>query len=164
MGDTLAAMELFPFTPEGFVRLTAELHQLKSVERPKIIQEVATAREHGDLKENAEYHAAREKHAFIEARISDLEAKLSRAEVIDPSRLGGSKVAFGATVRISNLESGEELVYRLVGPAEADSDRGTISVTSPIARHLMGREVGDEVKVKSPGGLRTYEVLDVSFG
>lgn len=141
-----------------------ELHQLKSVERPKVIQEVATAREHGDLRENAEYHAAREKHAFIEARIADLEAKVSVAEVIDPSKLSGSKVAFGARVRLSNSDTGEEVRYWIVGPEEADTDAGSISIASPLARQLLGREVGDEVKVRTPGGTRTFEVLEISFG
>ncbi len=151
-------------TPAGHKRLKEELQQLKSVERPKVIQEVATAREHGDLRENAEYHAAREKHSFIEARIKDIEAKLSLAEVIDPTKLSGNKVAFGAHVRLSNADTGEEVTYWIVGPAEADSDAGHISVQSPLARQLLGRQVGDEVKVKTPGGTREYEVLDITFG
>lgn len=151
-------------TPDGYKRMKEELQQLKSVERPKVIQEVATAREHGDLRENAEYHAAREKHSFIEARIKDLEAKLSLAEVIDPTKLSGSKVAFGAHVRLANAETGEEVTYWIVGPAEANSDAGHISVASPLARQLIGREVGDEVKVKTPGGTREYEVLAITFG
>lgn len=153
-----------PITPEGLRRLQAELQNLRSVERPKIIAEVATAREHGDLKENAEYHAAREKHGFIEGRIGELESTLSRVEVIDPTTLKGHKVAFGAKVTISNTDSGEESTYRIVGPAESDFENGSISVTSPLARQLIGREVGDEVKVTTPGGQRTYEVLEVVFG
>lgn len=151
-------------TPEGFKRLKEELQQLKSVERPKVIQEVATAREHGDLRENAEYHAAREKHSFIEARIKDIEAKLSLAEIVDPTKLSGSKIAFGARVRLSNCDTGEEVAYWIVGPAEADSDKGYISIGSPLARQLLGREVGDEVAVKTPGGTREYEVLEIVFG
>jgi transcription elongation factor GreA len=157
-------MDTIPMTPAGHKRLKEELQQLKSVERPKVIQEVATAREHGDLRENAEYHAAREKHSFIEARIKDIEAKLSLAEVIDPTKLSGDKVAFGAHVRLSNSDTGEEVTYWIVGPAEADSDAGHISVQSPLARQLLGRQVGDEVKVKTPGGTREYEVLDITFG
>jgi transcription elongation factor GreA len=157
-------MDTIPMTPAGHKRLKEELQQLKSVERPKVIQEVATAREHGDLRENAEYHAAREKHSFIEARIKDIEAKLSLAEVIDPTKLSGNKVAFGAHVRLSNADTGEEVTYWIVGPAEADSDAGHISVQSPLARQLLGRQVGDEVKVKTPGGTREYEVLDITFG
>jgi transcription elongation factor GreA len=157
-------MDTIPMTPAGHKRLKEELQQLKSVERPKVIQEVATAREHGDLRENAEYHAAREKHSFIEARIKDIEAKLSLAEVIDPTKLSGNKVAFGAHVRLSNADTGEEVTYWIVGPAEADSDSGHISVQSPLARQLLGRQVGDEVKVKTPGGTREYEVLDITFG
>jgi transcription elongation factor GreA len=157
-------MDTIPMTPAGPKRLKEELQQLKSVERPKVIQEVATAREHGDLRENAEYHAAREKHSFIEARIKDIEAKLSLAEVIDPTKLSGNKVAFGAHVRLCNTETGEEVTYWIVGPAEADSDAGHISVQSPLARQLLGRQVGDEVKVKTPGGTREYEVLDITFG
>ena len=157
-------MDTIPMTPAGHKRLKEELQQLKSVERPKVIQEVATAREHGDLRENAEYHAAREKHSFIEARIKDIEAKLSLAEVIDPTKLSGNKVAFGAHVRLSNTDTGEEVTYWIVGPAEADSDAGHISIQSPLARQLLGRQVGDEVKVKTPGGTREYEVLDITFG
>ncbi|MEZ4405736.1 MAG: transcription elongation factor GreA [Polyangiales bacterium] len=153
-----------PITPEGLQRLKAELQNLRSVERPKIIAEVAAAREHGDLKENAEYHAAREKHGFIEGRIAELESTLSRVEVIDPATLSGNRVAFGATVRLSNVDLGDEVTYRIVGPAESDFEKGSISVTSPLARQLIGREVGDEVKVKTPGGMRTYEVLDIAFG
>jgi transcription elongation factor GreA len=156
-------------TPEGQTRLQEELRVLKTVDRPKAIKDIATAREHGDLSENAEYHAAKEKQGFVEGRIKDLEDKLSRAEVIDPTRLSGTRVAFGARVKVSaSNEKGEELEaeirYRLVGPDEADLSQGTISVTSPLGRALIGREIGDEVRVKMPAGLRVYEVLDVSFG
>ena len=158
-----------PMTPEGHTRLQEELRRLRSVERPKAIQDIGTAREHGDLSENAEYHAAKEKQGFIEGRIKDLEDKLSRAEVIDPSKLSGSRIAFGARVRVTVADdNGKELEpeinYRLVGPDEADIAQGTISCTSPLGRALIGREIGDEVKVKMPAGMRVYEVLDVSFG
>ncbi|MET0595009.1 MAG: transcription elongation factor GreA [Polyangiaceae bacterium] len=152
-----------PMTPEGNVRLRDELKQLKEVERHKISREIGVAREHGDLKENAEYHAAKERQGWIEARIKDLEDKLSRAEVIDPTKLSGSKVAFGATVKLSNIETEEESVYRLVGADEADLNNGSISITSPLARSLIGREVGDEVKVRMPAGERHYEILEVEF-
>jgi len=157
-------MPTIPMTPDGFKRLKDELHQLKTVEKPKVIQEVATAREHGDLRENAEYHAAREKYGVIEGRIQELDGILSHAEVIDPAKLSGTKVAFGARVRLSNVESGEEVQYWIVGPVEANTDNGSISVVSPLAKQLIGREVGDEVKVRTPGGMRTYEVLEITFG
>lgn len=152
-----------PMTPEGNARLRDELKQLKEVERHKISREIGVAREHGDLSENAEYHAAKERQGWIEARIKDLEDKLSRAEVIDPAKLSGSKVAFGATVKLSNVETEEESVYRLVGADEADLNNGSISITSPLARSLIGREVGDEVKVRMPAGERHYEILEVEF-
>jgi transcription elongation factor GreA len=152
-----------PMTPEGNARLKDELKQLKEVERHKISREIGVAREHGDLSENAEYHAAKERQGWIEARIKDLEDKLSRAEVIDPAKLSGNKVAFGATVKLSNVETEEESVYRLVGPDEADLNNGSISITSPLARSLIGREVGDEVKVRMPAGERHYEILEVEY-
>ena len=152
-----------PMTPDGNFRLREELRQLKDIERPKISREIGVARDHGDLSENAEYHAAKDRQGWIEARIKDLEDKLSRAEVIDPARLSGSKVAFGATVKLSNIETEEETVYRLVGADEANLDQGSISITSPLARALIGREVGDEVKVKMPAGDRLYEILEVEY-
>ena len=152
-----------PMTPEGNARLKEELKTLRDIERPKISREIGVAREHGDLKENAEYHAAKERQGWIEARIKDLEDKLSRAEVIDPSKLSGSKIAFGATVKLSNVDTEEEVVYRLIGPDEANLDQGSISSTSPLARALIGKEVGDEVKVRMPAGERIYEVLEVAY-
>jgi transcription elongation factor GreA len=157
-------MDKNPITPEGAARLREELNQLKSVERPAVIQAIATAREHGDLSENAEYHAAREKQSFIEGRIKELEDKLARAEVIDLSKLAGDRVAFGATVTLSNVDTGEEVKYRILGADESDLAKGSISVTSPLARSLIGKQVGDEVKMRMPGGERTYEVLDITFG
>ncbi len=156
-------MDKNPITPEGHARLRDELHNLRSVERPAVIQAIATAREHGDLKENAEYHAARDKQSFIEGRVKELEDKLSRAEIIDPTKLAGDRVAFGATVKLSNSQTNEESVYRILGADEADLSQGTISVTSPLAKSLLGKEAGDEVKVRMPGGDRVYEVLEVSF-
>jgi len=156
-------MEKNPITPQGYDKLRDELNHLRSVERHKVIQMIAVAREHGDLSENAEYHAARDRQSFIEGRVKDLENKLALAEVIDPSKLTGSRVAFGATVRLSNTQSGEEVSYRIVGADESDLESGSISITSPLARSLLGREVGDEVKVRMPGGERVYEVLEVTF-
>ena len=153
-----------PITPEGAAKLREELINLRSVQRPAVIQAIAVAREHGDLSENAEYHAARDKQSFIEGRIKDIENKLALAEVIDPSKLGGSRVAFGAFVRLSNADTGEEITYRILGADESDLAKGSISITSPLARSLVGKEVGDEVKMRMPGGERTYEVLDISFG
>src|SRR5277367_4633933 len=157
-------MEKNPITPDGYNKLREELHNLRSVERPRVIQMIATAREHGDLKENAEYHAARDKQSFIEGRVKDIENKLALAEVIDPSKLAGDKVAFGATVKLSNADTGEEVSYRILGADEADLAKGSISITSPLARSLLGKEVGDEVKMRMPGGERTYEVLAITFG
>jgi transcription elongation factor GreA len=157
-------MQKNPITPEGAIHLREELNHLKSVERPTIIQAIAVAREHGDLSENAEYHAARDRQSFIEGRIKDLENKLALAEVIDPTKLAGSRVAFGATVKVANTATGEEFTYRILGADEADLAKGSISITSPLARSLVGKQVGDEVQVRMPGGERTYEVLDITFG
>jgi len=151
-------------TPEGAQKLRDELQNLRAVERPAVIQAIATAREHGDLKENAEYHAARDKQSFIEGRIKDIVNKLALAEVIDPSTLSGSRVAFGAHVKLSNTQTEEEVTYRIVGADESDINMGWISISSPLARSLLGKEPGDEVKVRMPGGDRVYEVLEVSFG
>ena len=166
--DATMSMKV-PMTPEGQQRLQEELKRLKSVDRPKTIQDIATARDHGDLSENAEYHAAKEKQGFIEGRIKDLEDKLSRAEVIDPTKLKGDRIAFGARVKVSvsddkGKELEAEIVYRLVGPDEADLAQGSISVTSPLGRALIGREIGDEVRIKMPAGMRVYEILDFTFG
>jgi transcription elongation factor GreA len=156
-------MERVPMTPEGHNALLAELKHLKSVERPKISEEIGTAAAHGDLKENAEYHAAREKQSHIEGRILDIEDMLARAEVIDTTTFSGEKVKFGAWVTLSDIDSEREFKYRIVGPGEADTDKGTISVTSPVAKALIGRITGDEVKVHAPGGTRTYEIVDVRW-
>ncbi len=155
-------MERVPMTPKGQQSLKDELARLKA-EMPKISQEIGVARDHGDIKENAEYHAAKEKQGLVAARMADIEDKLARAEVIDPSELGGDKVKFGATVVLEDLDSGKSVTYQIVGPDEADLERGTISVTSPVAKALIGREVGDEVKVKVPGGLRSYEVSEIRW-
>jgi len=156
-------MDKVPMTPKGHAALKSELARLKA-ERPKISQEIETAREHGDLKENAEYHAAKDKQGLVEARIRELEDKISRAEVIDPSTLSGDRVKFGARVKIEDIDNGKIVEYRIVGPDEADIDQGEISVTSPVARALINREIGDEVKVKAPGGIRTYEICEINWG
>lgn len=150
-------------TPEGHTALMTELKHLKTVERPRISEEIGTAAAHGDLKENAEYHAAREKQSHIEGRILDIEDQLARAEVIDTSGLSGDKVRFGAYVTLVDVDSDREIKYRIVGPSEANTDKGSISVTSPVAKALIGRVVGDEVKVHAPGGVRTYEITDVRW-
>ena len=155
-------MDRVPMTPDGHAALTAELNALKA-ERPKISQEIGIARDHGDLKENAEYHAAKDKQGMCEARITEIEDKLSRADIIDPSTLGGDKVKFGAFVELEDIDNGTVVTYRLVGPDESDIKQGKISVTSPVARAIVGKEVGDEVQVQTPGGVRNYEVSDVRW-
>lgn len=149
-------------TPAGAEKLREELSRLKE-ERPKISREIGVAREHGDLSENAEYHAAKERQGMVEARIKDIEDKLSRAEVIDPSKLTGTRVRFGAVVTLTNLDTEEEVTYQIVGADEANLDEGTISVSAPLARALIGREPGDEVTIKLPAGTRKYEVVSVEF-
>lgn len=156
-------VEKNPITPDGAARLRDELHRRKSVERPAITEAISIARDHGDLSENAEYHAAKERQSFNEGRIKELEDKIARAEIIDPSKLAGSRVSFGATVKLFNTETEEEVVYQIVGADEADINAGTISITAPMARSLLGKESGDEVKIKTPAGERLYEILDVAF-
>jgi len=150
-------------TAEGLAALRAELEQLETAGREEIATQIKTAREWGDLKENAEYHAAKERQGMIEAQIKDLEDKLSRSEVIDPTRLSGTRIRFGATVSLANVETDEKSTYQIVGADEANIDEGTISVSAPLARALIGKEVGDEVTVSLPVGKRTYEVLEVLF-
>lgn len=157
-------MEKFPLTRRGFEALEAELRQLKSVERPAVIKAIAEAREHGDLSENAEYHAAREKQSFIEGRVKELEGLIGRAEVIDPARLSGSgSIKFGATVTIVDEDTDEERTYQIVGEAEANIEKGLLNIKSPIARALIGKEEGDSVEVRTPGGERSYEVISISY-
>jgi transcription elongation factor GreA len=156
-------MDRYPMTPEGHEALTHELKHLTSVERQRISKEIGVAREHGDLRENAEYHAAKEKQGQVEARIAHLEGMLSRAEVIDASLLDGAKVKFGAYVKLEDIESGDQKCYRIVGAEEADVGQGKISVTSPVARALINHEVGDEVKVNAPAGTRTYEITEITW-
>lgn len=149
-------------TPFGAQKLRDELARLKE-ERPKISREIGIAREHGDLKENAEYHAAKDRQGMVEAQIKDIEDKLARAEVIDPTKLSGDRVRFGATVNVTNLDTDEETAYQIVGADEADINEGKISVSAPLARALIGKSVGDEVVVNLPAGKRRYEIAEIAF-
>lgn len=156
-------MERIPMTAEGHAALQAELKVLKSVERPNIIAAISEARSHGDLSENAEYHAAKEKQSFIEGRISELDDKLARADIIDVSKLNGKKIRFGATVTIIDVDSEEKFTYKIVGEDEASVKDGKISVTSPLARAMIGKEEGDEAEVSAPSGARAYEIAKVVY-
>lgn len=154
-----------PLTTRGAQRLRAELDELKTVKRPEVINAISEARAHGDLKENAEYHAAREQQAFIEGRIKQLEGELSHAQVIDPSTLNvGSKIVFGANVELEDLESGEATRYQIVGDLEADIKQGLIAISSPVARALIGKFEGDSISIDTPGGTREYDIVSVSYG
>jgi transcription elongation factor GreA len=156
-------MERIPMTAEGHAALQAELKVLKSVERPSIIAAISEARSHGDLSENAEYHAAKEKQSFIEGRISELDDKLARADIIDISKLGGKKIRFGATVTIIDVDSEETFTYKIVGEDEANVKEGKVSITSPLARAMIDKEEGDEAEVAAPSGARAYEVSKVVY-
>jgi transcription elongation factor GreA len=152
-----------PMTKAGAEAIKREIKRLKTVERPKNVQDIATARDHGDLRENAEYHAAKERQSHIEGRLQMLEDRLARAEIIDVAKLSGERVVFGATVQLEDTDSGQKTKYTIVGETEADLKKGRISITSPIARGLIGKEVGDSVTIRTPGGEREYEVLAVEF-
>jgi transcription elongation factor GreA len=157
-------MQKHPMTPQGAETLTKELHRLKSIERPKIIEAIATARAHGDLKENAEYHAAREQQSFMEGRIQELEAKLSNVQIIDVSKLQNQgKVIFGSKVSLLNIQSNEEITYQIVGVDEADIKLNKISYSSPIGKAITGKQVDDIVTVETPGGLVEYEIISVNY-
>ena len=156
-------MERIPMTAEGHAALQAELKTLKSVERPNIIAAIAEARSHGDLSENADYHAAKEKQSFIEGRINELDDKLARADVIDVTKLSGGKIRFGATVSLVDVDTEDEVTYKIVGEDEADVKNGKVSITSPIARALIGKEEGDEAEVAAPSGARAYEITKVEY-
>lgn len=156
-------MSKIPMTAEGFVRLEDELRHLKGVERPAIIRAIAEAREHGDLSENAEYHAARERQSFIEGRVMELEDKISRAEIIDVSKLSGKQVKFGATVTVIDEDTDEKTAYQIVGEDEADIKAKRLAITAPLARALVGKSVGDTVEVTTPGGSKSYEITKVVF-
>ena len=155
------ATEKIPMTPGGFKRLEDELRQLKTVERPNIIEAIAEARAHGDLSENAEYHSARERQGFIEGRIAELENVLPRVDVIDPAKLGNEKVVFGTFITIYDEETDKEKRYQIVGVEEADIEKGRLSVSAPLARALIGKRVGDEAEVRTPGGIHHYEILKI---
>ena len=156
-------MEKFPMTREGLLSLEDERRRLKNEERPAIIKAIAEAREHGDLSENAEYHAARERQSFIEGRLAELEDIISRADVIDTSKLSGDTVRFGATVMVADEDTDEEITYKIVGSHEADINAGRLSITAPLARALIGKTIGDSVAVMAPGGDKAYEICDVRF-
>lgn len=155
-------MEKVPMTRAGHAALDQELKALKSVERPAVIKAIAEAREHGDLSENAEYHAARERQSFVEGRIKEIEALVSRAEVIDPAKLSGA-IKFGATVTLVDEDTDEEKTYQIVGEAEADIEAGLLNIRSPLARALIGKDEGDSVEVRTPGGEKSYEVLSIRY-
>ncbi len=157
------AMDKYPTTPSGLKKMEAELKKLREFDRPANVRAIEEAREHGDLSENAEYKAAKEEQSLIAGRLEYLEDRISRANVIDPSKLSGDRVVFGAKVSLENLDTEEETIYRIVGDDEADIEKGTISISSPIARGLIGKEAGDEVKVITPAGPRKFEIVDVEF-
>ena len=156
-------MNKIPMTADGFDRLEEELKQLKSVERPAIIRAIAEAREHGDISENAEYHAARERQSFIEGRVLELEDKIARAEIIDVSKLSGKVIKFGATVTLIDEDTDEKNVYQIVGEDEADIKSKRLAITAPLARALVGKMVGESVEVTTPGGSKVYEIAKVQF-
>ena len=155
-------MEKIPLTQQGFNKLDDELKRLKSIERPSVIRAISEAREHGDLSENAEYHAARESQSLIEGRIKDLEAIISRANVIDPRKLSGA-IKFGATIRLIDEETELEKVFQIVGEPEADIEKNLLNMQAPLARALIGKEEGDSIEVKTPGGTKSYEIIEVKF-
>jgi len=156
-------MERIPMTAGGFKALEEEINHLKTVERPSIIRMIAEARAHGDLSENAEYHAAKERQAFVEGRVMELEDKVGRAEVIDVSKLSGTTVKFGATVTLVDEDTDAEMKFQIVGDLESDAKKGRISISSPIARALIGKTKGDTVEVSAPGGAKSYEIMKVQF-
>ena len=156
-------MDKLPITNHGFEKLEIELKNLKSIERPSVIKSIAEAREHGDLSENAEYHAAKEKQSFIEGRIADLENKISRAEVINTKKLKSDRIIFGATVTLGDIDSKKNIIYQIVGTEEADVENGKISISSPLAKALLGKKIDDTVEVYSPGGSKEYEVENIQF-
>jgi transcription elongation factor GreA len=155
-------MDKIPLTKPGFTKLDAELKHLKSVERPAIIRAISEAREHGDLSENAEYHSAKEKQSFIEGRVKELEGIISLADVIDISRLSGT-IKFGAKVKLVDEDTDKEITYQIVGEYEANIEAGLLNIKSPLARALIGKDEGDSVEVRTPGGVRSYEILTISF-
>lgn len=156
-------MKRIPMTAAGFSLMQAEIKRLRTVERPEVIRAIAAAREHGDISENAEYHAAKEHQSFIEGRMAELEDKVSRADVIDVSKLSGKDIKFGATVRLSDEDTEQRVTYQIVGEIEADIKKGRLAVTSPLARALIGRSKGESVEVDTPRGAKSYEIIKVSY-
>ncbi|MEW6584355.1 MAG: transcription elongation factor GreA [Nitrospirota bacterium] len=156
-------MKRMPITPEGYQKLQEELDKLLRVDRPKNIKDISEARAHGDLSENAEYHAAKERQSFIEGRIQELKTKLALADVIDPSKISQDRIAFGARVKVADADTGEEKTFQLVGPEEADAKNGRISISSPVGRALLNKEIGDVVTVKAPAKTLEYEILEIRF-
>ena len=154
-------MKQIPMTPQGYQTLKSELDQLKSVERPRNIQAIEDARAHGDLSENAEFDAAKERQSFLESRINELEYKLANADIIDPRTISKDKAVFGCTVVLENTDTGEEITYQLVGPEESSIEKGRISVTSPLGGAIIGKKLGDEIVFQAPGGKRNYELIDI---
>jgi len=152
-----------PMTSQGYQRLMEDLKRLKGVERPKVVQDIEEAREHGDISENAEFHAAKERQSLLDVQIRETEDRLARAQVIEIAKLSGDKVVFGATVTLADEDSGDKVVYQIVGDHEAEPKNGKISVSSPVARALIGKSVGDEIQVRTPTGVRTFELLRLEF-
>lgn len=152
-----------PMTSQGYQRLMEELKRLKAVERPKLVQEIEEARGHGDLSENAEFHAAKERQSLLDVQIREIEDRLARAQVIEVAKLSGDKVVFGATVSLADGDTGEKVVYQIVGDHEAEPKNGKISISSPVARALIGKSEGDEVQVHTPTGVRSFEILSVEY-
>lgn len=157
-------LKRLPITPAGYLKLQEELDRLLKVERPKNIKNISEARAHGDLSENAEYHAAKEQQSFLEGRIQELKTKLALADVIDPAKISQNKIAFGAKVKVMDLDTDEKKTFRLVGPDEADVKSGRISISSPVGKALLNKEIGDIVNVKAPAKTMEYEILEISFG
>ena len=155
--------EKYPMTKDGLQKLKSELENLKNIERPKIIKAISEAREHGDLSENAEYHAAREKQSFIEGKISELENKISRAEVIDTSSFDNSRVAFGATVEVTDLSNEKKHIYKIVGVDEADIEKNLISISAPLCKAMINKTIGDVIEVNTPNGVKEYQINSISF-
>lgn len=155
------SLERTPITRSGYERLSAELRHLKTVERPQVIQAIEEARAHGDLSENAEYDAAKERQAFVEARVNELSYKLNSADVIDPEKLPKDRAVFASRVLLENVDTGEDVEYMLVGPEESDIDKGLISIASPLGKAIVGRKPGDEISLQAPGGRRVYELVDI---
>ncbi|TNE28926.1 MAG: transcription elongation factor GreA [Alphaproteobacteria bacterium] len=156
-------MDKMPITTTGYQQLETELKKLKSEDRPAVIEAISAAREHGDLSENAEYHSAREKQSFIEGRIADLEDKMARAEIIDPKKIAGDTVKFGATIHVVDEDTEEELTYQIVGEYEADIDKHMLSLSAPLSRALIGKAIGDSVEVTTPKGSKAYEILGIAY-